>query len=244
MVIDILIVALFGLAFGSFLNVVILRLPKEQSLSFPASHCPQCKHKLKIWHNIPLISWIFLKGKCAFCKCKISKQYPLVELITSLIFVAAYLKEQDLIQAALISLVFSLLLALSMIDFKYKAVPDSLNLLALSLALLYGDVLLSITNALLFAGGFTLLRFYVSFFAKKEAMGEADIMIAGTIGAILGIKLGMVAIFFSAFLAIPAFLIAGQKNMQLPYIPFLALSMYLVYLNENLFILLLEYLYG
>ena len=75
-----------GVAIGSFLNVVILRVPKGESISFPASHCPKCNNKLKFYHNIPLLSWIFLGGKCAYCKEKISLQYPLIEFLTSIIF--------------------------------------------------------------------------------------------------------------------------------------------------------------
>ncbi len=77
---------IIGLCVGSFLNVVIIRVPKEESIVFPASHCVKCNKALKFYHNIPLISWIFLGGKCAFCKEKISIQYPIIELLSGLIF--------------------------------------------------------------------------------------------------------------------------------------------------------------
>ena len=73
-------VVVIGLVFGSFLNVLIARIPNDENVAFPASHCPKCKTPLKFYHNIPLFSWIFLGGKCAFCKEKISLQYPVVEL--------------------------------------------------------------------------------------------------------------------------------------------------------------------
>ena len=79
-------ICIFGLCFGSFYNVVILRSLSEESLVFPASKCPHCQTKLKPWHNIPVISYILLGGKCAFCKDKISIQYPLIELITMGLF--------------------------------------------------------------------------------------------------------------------------------------------------------------
>ncbi len=234
---------ILGLIFGSFLNVLIYRIPKNENIAFPPSHCTKCGKPLKWWHNIPLISYIFLKGKCSFCSEKISLQYPLVELLSAVIFVLIYIKIGNFTQSIIISLVFDVLLALSVIDFRYKAVPDSLNLLALTLAIFSGNILDSFTNALLFAGGFTLLRFYVSYIVKKEALGEADIMIAATIGAILGIQLGLFAIFLSAVIALPAFLIVGKRDIQLPFIPFLAIALFLTYIFNNYFLTLIGQLY-
>jgi len=236
-------IGILGLIFGSFLNVLIYRIPKNENIAFPPSHCTKCDKPLKWWHNIPLISYIFLKGKCSFCGEKISLQYPLVELLSAVIFVLIYIKVGNLTQSIIISLVFDILLALSIIDFRYKAVPDSLNLLALTLAIFGGNILDSFTDALLFAGGFTLLRFYVSYIIKKEALGEADIMIAATMGAILGVKLGLFSIFLSAIIALPAFLIVGKKDIQLPFIPFLAMALFLTYIFNEQFSALIGELY-
>jgi len=241
--INLVMFSLLGLVIGSFLNVVIFRIPKDENIAFPPSHCTQCNKPLKWWHNIPLLSYILLKGRCYYCKKKISFQYPLVELLSTIIFVLSYLKTGDFVQALIVALVFDLLLALSVIDFRYKAVPDSLNLAALSLSIFAGDILTSFTNALLFAGGFTLLRFYVSFIVKKEALGEADIMIAATVGAILGVKLGLFAIFLSAVIALPAFLIVGKKDIQLPFIPFLAMALFLTYMFDSYFLQIIKWLY-
>ena len=228
-----------------FLNVLIYRIPKEESVVFPASHCPQCDADLKWWHNIPLFSWLFLGGKCAFCKGKISFQYPLIELSTALLFALAYWRMQDVPHAVVVGLVFALLLGLSVIDFRYKAVPDSLNLAALTLAVFSTSTLLTnFTNALLFAGGFTLLRFYVSFIIKKEALGEADIMIAATIGAMVGLKLGLFTIFLSAIIALPVFVIIKEKDYEVPFIPFLALALFLVFIFNDFFTKLWVMMYG
>ena len=239
------VVTLFGLLIGSFLNVLIIRIPKEESVVFPSSHCVSCGEKLKWYHNIPLFSWLFLGGKCAFCKEKISVQYPLIELTTAFVFAISYIKTEDMVFGFIVGGVFSLLLALSMIDFKYLEVPDSLNLLALTLSFVSSiNILDNFTNALLFAGGFSFLRFYVSYLSKKEAMGEADIMIAGTIGAMVGVKLGLVVVFLSALLALPVFLIAGKKDMEVPFIPFLAMALFIVYFLDGFFKHLLVVLYG
>ncbi len=239
------ILTLFGLLFGSFLNVLILRIPIDKSVVFPPSACPKCNNNLKWWHNIPVVSWLILSGKCYFCKEKISIQYPLIELFSALIFALVYWKNMDFQYSLIAGLVFALLLGLSVIDFRYKAVPDSLNLLALSLSIFASSAILdNFVNALLFAGGFTLLRFYVSFALKKEALGEADIMIASTIGAMVGLKLGAVAIFCSAIIALPVFIIIREKDLEIPYIPFLALALFIVYLFDDFFNGVLIYLYG
>ncbi len=236
MIIEGAILTLFGLLFGSFLNVLILRIPKEESIVFPGSHCTSCNNKLKWWHNIPLLSWIILGGKCHFCKEKISIQYPIIELLTALLFAVVYYKLENIPFGLIVGLVFALLLGLSLIDLRYKAVPDSLNLGALTLAIFASPAILeNLSNALTFAGGFALLRFYVSYAIKKEALGEADIMIAATIGAMLGLKLGIFAIFLSAVIALPVFLIIKEKDFEVPFIPFLAFALFLVYIFEDFF---------
>ena len=235
-----LFIFILGLLIGSFFNVLIIRIPKEENIAFPASHCVHCNTPLKPWHNIPLFSWLFLRGKCAYCKGPISFQYPLIELISGLIFVAVFSKMGVAVASFGIALVFLLLLALSVIDFYYTMAPDSLNLLALTLAIIsvfsLPMLVVHFRDALLFAGGFSLLRFYLSYAIKQEAMGEADIMIAATMGALLGVQLGLVAIFFSAVLALPAMLFlqrAEKEPLQLPYIPFLAMATWIVFLFDT-----------
>jgi len=234
-----------GLVFGSFLNVLIIRIPKNENIAFPGSHCVKCEKPLKWWHNIPVFSWLFLKGKCYYCKEPISIQYPLVEAATAAIFFISALKTETLYEALITALVFSLLLALSIIDFRYKEVPDSLNLTALTLSIFSSsDFVTNFQNALLFAGAFSLLRFYISYALKKEAMGEADIMIAATIGATVGINLGLLTIFLSAVLALIAFAAVAKRDMEMPYIPFLAAALFIVFVFRDFFLSLLERIYG
>ncbi len=242
--INLFFIGLLGLVIGSFLNVLIFRIPNDENIAFPASHCTTCKKPLKWWHNIPLFSYIFLKGKCYYCHEKISLQYPLVELTSTVIFIISYLKVEDFTHSIIIALIFDLLLALSLIDFRYKAIPDSLNLSALTLSVFATSLIPAFTNALLFAGGFTLLRFYVSFFAKKEALGEGDIIIAATIGALVGIKLGLFCIFLSAVIALPVFVIIGKKDIQVPFVPFLSIALLITFFFDTYFLKLIGYLYG
>jgi leader peptidase (prepilin peptidase)/N-methyltransferase len=225
------------------LNVLILRIPKNESIVFPSSHCTHCNTPLRWYHNIPLFSWIFLGGKCAFCKEKISLQYPLVEFITAILFFICALKEDGLYTALVTGIIFALLFALSLIDLRYKAVPDSLNLSALILALAYPEILSKLQYALLFAGGFALLRIFISAIIKKEAMGEADIIIAAIIGAMLGIPLGLTAIYLSALFALPVFFIVAKRGFELPFIPFLAMGLFVTYLFNEQISTFLKYIY-
>jgi len=222
---------IFGIVIGSFLNVLIYRIPKGENIAYPASKCQSCQTPLKWWHNIPIASWLFLGGKCHFCKEKISMQYPLIEFGTGIIAVLLYFKLGLVWYMPIVFMVFALLLALVMIDFKYMAVPDSLNLLALTLALIQPNIIDAIQYALMASGGLTLLRYYLSYFLKREAMGEGDIIVAGTMGALLGFPLFFYALFLSAILAIIPSLIA--KDKMVPFVPFLAIATFIVYLLDN-----------
>jgi leader peptidase (prepilin peptidase)/N-methyltransferase len=223
---------IFGLIIGSFLNVVIYRIPKGESIVFPSSKCQSCETPLKWYHNIPIFSWLFLRGKCGFCAEKISPQYPVIELTTGLIALTLYYKLGLVWNLPIIFAVFTLLLALVMIDFKYMEIPDSLNLLALTLAVISPTFLDSIQNALLAAGGLTLLRYYLSYFLNKEAMGEGDIIVAGTMGVLLGFPLFFYAMFLSAILAIIPSLMTQNEEKAIPFVPFLAMATFIVYIFD------------
>ena len=260
---DIAIFTLLGVLLGSFLNVVILRIPKDESIVHTSSHCFSCNTPLKPWHNIPILSWIFLGGKCSFCKTKISIQYPLIEFSSGLIFFILATKYSVSLPLLLVGFSFLTLLALSMIDFKYKMIPDSLNLLAIVFAVFgawsISGIFHNLQYALLFAGGFTLLRFTLSYILtssvkremKKtetswnknyhrypfiEAMGEGDIMVSATMGALLGVELTLVAIFLSALLALPVMLEAqkgSEEEKRVPFVPFLALATFIVFILDT-----------
>ena len=236
--------AFFGLLIGSFMNVVILRIPMNESIAYPPSHCPSCDTPLKWYHLFPVLSWVFLRGRCGYCQHKISWQYPLVELSVAFIFYVVYMHSDGLFKAGFISLAFTLLFALSVIDYKYLMVPDSLNLLALIFAIVGMGTFEALENALLFAGGFSLLRFSVSFLTQKEAMGEADIMIASTMGAILGAYLGAFSIFVAALLALVVFVFLKNRDIEVPFIPFLSAGVFLVFIFKDESLLFLGRIYG
>lgn len=228
---------IIGACIGSFSNVLIYRLPKNESINFPASHCQSCNTPLKFYHNIPIFSWIFLKGKCAFCKTKISPQYIIVEFISALLMLSSYLVEKNLISAILIGICFILLLALSIIDARYTAVPDALLFPALFFALIYSLYpnfsLIGLRDAFYFALGFFILRALISYFKKREAMGSADIFIAAIIGAVLHYKLGLVAIYLSALFTLIPYAIIRKKDFELAFVPFLSLGLFITYIFQN-----------
>ena len=237
------IVFIFGAMIGSFLNVVIYRIPKNESIVFPSSKCQSCQTTLKWYHNIPIFSWVFLGGKCAFCKEKISAQYPIVEALTGVIFVALYFKLGLVWYLPFVAASFAALLALVMIDFKYMAVPDNVNLAALIFALIQPEFLNGLMYAAIAAGGLYLIGLLSSLLARKQAMGGADVIVAGTMGALLGFPNFFVAIFLSAILAMIPALIWRDKGV--PFVPFLALATFIVYLYDAEAAQLLEFIiYG
>jgi len=236
-------VFIFGTLIGSFLNVVIYRIPKGESIVFPASKCQSCQTPLKWYHNIPLFSWLFLGGKCGFCKETISAQYPVIEFLTGLIFVMLYLKLGLVWYLPFIAASFTALLALVMIDFKYMAVPDNINFTALLFALIQPNFLDAMMYGAVAAGGLYLIGLLSSLIARREAMGGADVIVAGTMGALLGFPNFFMALFLSALLAmIPAII---YRDRGVPFVPFLALATFIVYLYNTQTLALLDTLiYG
>ena len=238
---------IFGAVIGSFLNVLIIRLPLNKSVVTPRSSCPTCNHIIAWYYNIPLFSYIFLKAKCAYCKTKISSIYFIVELLSGLVTLGLYLKLGLGFEFYFMCLLMYLAITLSFIDFKYKAVPDYLLLLVLIVSFFASSysVLESFKNAFLFSGAFVLLNFIITFYIQnikakvlkdeslktQEALGEGDIPIIAAIAVVLGVKGALIAIFFAALFAIIPSLYSNfvKKDIQTPFIPYLILGMMSVY---------------
>ncbi len=238
---------IFGLLFGSFLNVLILRLPKNKSFIAIRSACPKCNHIISWFHNIPVFSYVFLKGKCAYCGGKISLQYPIVELLSAVITLVLFIKLGLGISLIYALIFFYSLIVLSFIDFKYKAVPDYLLLIALvaSFFVTQYDLIEAFKNAFIISGAFVLLNFLVTFYIQnikskilkdeslktQEAMGEGDIPILASLGVLLGIEGALIAIFLSALFAIipSIYFRIKKKDIQIPFIPYLSLGLVVEY---------------
>ena len=234
---------LFGISIGSFLNVLIYRVPKGINISYPPSACPNCNNKLKWYHNIPILSWLILKGKCSFCKESISIKYPLIELINGFIWLLLFYKIGLVWYYPFVALSFSMLLALTVIDLKYYAVPDSLNIAALIFAIISPYFVENLLNATYAAIGFFLLGFIVSKLAQKDALGEADIIVAATMAALLGYPAFFIAMFISAIIALIPSILA--KDTIIPFVPFLTIATLITYLNKVwLLSILKDIMYG
>jgi len=241
-------VFIFGMMIGSFLNVVIYRTPKGESIAFPSSHCLACGESLKWYHNIPIFSWIVLGGKCGFCKESISKQYPIVEFLTAMLWLSLFFKLGLVWYFPFVAASFTALLALTVIDLKYYAVPDSVNLFALVMALAHPNILhLDMSNTLLHAFmaafGLWALARIISIATRKEAMGSADVIVAGTMAALLGFPGFFLAMFLSAILAIVPSIFA--RDTMVPFVPFLALATLIIYLFDTQSVMFLDWImYG
>jgi len=221
---------ILGLISGSFLNVVIYRLPRGESIISPPSHCPECGHELSPLELVPVISYFLLKGRCRECGSKISVRYPLVELGTGIIFLAnAYFFTEILVVITGIIL-GGLLLVLSLIDIDRQILPDKLTIPGLALGLIMSfirpDIHPLTAVAGVFAGGGFL---FVIAFASRGGLGGGDIKMMAFVGSFIGPAQVMLAIFLGAFIGLMANvpgLIGGNVGLKsrLPFGPFLAIA--------------------
>ena len=228
-----IIIVLFGLAWGSFLNVVIYRLPRGLSLMWPPSSCPQCRTPIKPYDNIPVFSYLVLRGKCRACGLKISFSYPLVEAITPLCFLVLHGRFALSFHFFASCLFASGLIALCFIDLYHQILPDEITLPGLALALIYSGFRqdLSLRQALIGAivgAGFLLFIYGVYWLLrKKEGLGLGDV----TMMLLVGAYLGWIKAFFTLLLAsfagalVGVFLLSFRKKdlqFSLPFGTFLA----------------------
>jgi leader peptidase (prepilin peptidase)/N-methyltransferase len=228
-------IILFGLAWGSFLNVVIFRIPREMSLLKPPSTCPKCGTGVKPYDNIPVLSYLLLRGKCRHCGFHIPFSYFLVEVLTPAVFVALYAHYGRTAGVPFFaSCVFaSMMIALGFIDYYHQLLPDEITVPGLVLALGYGLVRqdMSFRQALVGAavGSGFLLFVYGAYFLvrRKEGLGMGDVAMLLLIGAYLGwlpTVLTLILASFAGALVGVFFILARKKDMQyaLPFGTFLA----------------------
>ena len=230
-----IIVLVFGLIIGSFLNVCIFRIPKGESISYPPSHCTSCGYNLKPKDLVPVFSYLFLKGRCRSCKEKISFRYPIIELINALSYVLIYMKFGFAIKSIFFCLLASLLIVISMIDFDTKEVYTATTLFGLILGLIYLVVsyfYLNINYTDNILGG--VVGFLIIFLIVKltQGMGEGDYEIAGVCGLFLGVKGILVGLFIGIILgAIYGSVLLIRKSKtgkdEMAFGPFIALGSFI-----------------
>ncbi|MBI2002466.1 MAG: prepilin peptidase [candidate division NC10 bacterium] len=226
---------LFGSVVGSFLNVCIHRLPKEESIVFPRSRCPACQAPIRAVDNIPLLSFALLRGRCHACGQPISWQYPLVEGLTGLLFALTVARFGVTLQAAFLLAFLSGLVVISFIDLVHQIIPNAVTLPGIPLGLLAGllvrepPLLDRLIGALAGAGFLYLVLYYGGVLYGQEAMGEGDLNLIALIGAFLGWRAVMITILVGCVVgsAVGLSLIALgrlERRQHIPFGPFLSLG--------------------
>lgn len=225
-----LLVIIIGLCIGSFLNVVIYRVPIDESISYPSSHCTNCGYKLKVIDLVPMLSYFFLRGRCRGCKEKISIQYPFIEFLNGLMYLLLFIKFNISLEFLFYSIFTSCLIVISVIDIKSKDVYSSISIFTLIIAVIYllsgkyfEDISL-INNVIGGIIGYGVIFLIVYF----GGMGEGDADIAGLCGLFIGIKGICGALFISVIIAgIVAsykYFIKKERKAEMAFTPYIALG--------------------
>jgi len=226
---------IFGGVIGSFLNVCICRLPNEESIIWPGSHCPHCNRPIKPYDNIPLISYFFLRGKCRYCKGSISLQYPLVEGITALSSLFLMMKFGLSLSFIIYFAFVASLIVITVIDLYHQIIPDVISLPGIGVGLLASFLIPqttffnSLIGTLLGGGSLFLVATLYQWLFKREGMGGGDVKLLAMIGAFLGWKSVILTILLSSFIgSITGILIMVLKGKDfkyaIPFGPFLSLG--------------------
>ena len=234
-IILIFVLGLLGLIVGSFSNVCIYRIPRNESIIYPASHCPKCRTTIKPIDNIPLLSYILLKGRCRNCGSKISIQYPVVEFLTGLIYLIIYLIYGLSVQSLVYIILSSALIIIAFIDLQEQIIPDVISLpgivvgLILSFIVPYISFINSALGALVGGGIILIIAWVGSIIFKKEAMGGGDVKLAAMIGAFLGWRYIIISLFLGFFLGALTGIILiitkiKKREDAIPFGPFIALG--------------------
>ena len=237
-------VLLLGLTLGSFINVCIYRLPKNESIIAPRSYCQSCKTRIPIWDNIPVLSYLLLKGKCRQCTASISLLYPVVEVSTALLLLTGFIQFGMSMKFAIFCAIGPTLLTVAIIDIKHKDIPDTITLPGIIFGIVAGSYLFGLKESLLgliSGGGIFLLSSEIYYQVRgRVGMGGGDIKFIAAVGALLGLKQVLLVIFLSAFIGSVVGLIGliGKKldaMSQIPFGPFLAVGTLIVYFSgENI----------
>ena len=251
-----ILVFVFGAVIGSFLNVCIYRIPRSKSIVMPPSFCPGCEKPVKYYDNIPIISYIILRGKCRNCSTRISVRYPIVELVTAVLFLMIY-RRWNISYEMFFQMVFvSVLIVISFIDYDFQIIPDILSLGGLVLGIIISfkrvnfSFLDSLYGVLIGGGVLFVIAYGYQLIARREGMGGGDIKLLAMIGAFTGINGVVFSLVGGAFagtiVGIPLMLIKRENTKYaIPFGPFLSLSavLYLflgtraVYVFKELFII-------
>lgn len=223
--------SVFGAVVGSFLNVVIHRLPREESLAFPASHCPHCQARIRPYDNVPILGYLWLRGRCRDCGAHISLRYPLVEALTAVLAGGLWLRFGPTPSTLAYFVLAAGLVAVTFIDIDHMIIPDSLSLGGVAVGFLSSFATPLGWKASLLgaaAGGGSLLAVYLGYYAvtKREGLGLGDVKLLAAIGAFLGWRAVLFTIFTASIVgAVVGGASVGFKLRQaVPFGTFLSLG--------------------
>ena len=243
-----IIIFLIGIIFGSFFNVCIFRIPNNKSISYPPSHCYRCNTRLKGIDLMPILSWLLLKGKCRYCKSKISIRYPLIELLTGIVFVAIYKSYGFNLMLVYYLVLASILIIITFIDIDFYIIPDSLIIIGLIFGIAFKvlnhmSIIQGVLGLLVCGGGMYILISFIENVVKKEVMGGGDIKLFAMIGFFLGVRLGLLTILLSIYVgAIYGVITITYSKLKLksynsimPYGPFISIAAFIsIIYGENI----------
>jgi leader peptidase (prepilin peptidase)/N-methyltransferase len=222
-----------GMIVGSFLNVCICRMPKGESVVFPPSHCPRCDYRIRWYDNIPLVSYLVLRGNCRGCGMHISIQYPLVELLNGLLSLALFLRFGPTLPFLVLFLFCSALVVITFIDLEHQIIPDEISLSGIVIGFIFSFFLQghswlnSLLGILLGGGSLLLVAYCYQWLTGKEGMGGGDIKLLAMMGAFLGWKSILFIIFASSLIGsvvgITIMLVQKKDSkLAIPFGPYLA----------------------
>lgn len=230
---------IIGTILGSFYNVVGYRIPKGQSIVYPPSHCPKCNQRLGFLELIPILSYIFLGGKCHHCKTKISPFYPIFEFLTGILFLISYYKYGFSFEFLFAITFISMLIIIVISDINFMIIPDSILIifsiiLCIEIGFINGlDVLLkSILDGILAFITMLLIKKIGDLAFKKESMGGGDIKLMFIFGLVLSYPMSIVSIFLGSLIGLPISLLTLKNNSShiIPFGPFLAAGALIIFL--------------
>ncbi len=221
-------VFIVGASFGSFLNVCIARWPLDQSVVSPRSRCPRCERPIKSYENIPMLSWLILRGRCAGCALPISLQYPLVEVLVGGLWVAAFYYFGFTVEAARVATFATLLFGIAVTDAKHYLIPDGFTVSGLILVLLFAIVNVfldepshfvtpwpAVLGACVGAGAIAIIGWLAEVIIKREAMGFGDTTLMAVVGAAVGAERSLLTIVVGAFVGAVTFLLVVGPIVKL-----------------------------
>ena len=224
---------IFGAVVGSFLNVCICRMPRDESVVSPPSHCPRCDYCIRWYDNIPLFSYLLLRGKCRGCGTHISLQYPLVELLNGILTLALFLRFGPTLPFLVLFLFCSALVVITFIDLEHQIIPDEISLSGIVIGFVFSFFLQghswlnSLLGILLGGGSLLLVAYSYQWLTGKDGMGGGDIKLLAMMGAFLGWKSVLFIVFASSLIGsivgISIMLIQKKDSkLAIPFGPYLA----------------------